>query len=105
MKVYLIEKPRGVLLTSGIGTKEAVQLLNLHRSDLPTVGNSLTTRTGYYVEAFDITYPDGNSFADDKEKMRDFSDMPMDAFLSFYQYLTSADYYATLEEIEVNEHV
>jgi len=96
MKTYLIEYPRGVLVASGLTTKETAAFLGMHRSDLPPTNQSITTRGGYYVEAFDLD--GGIPFNDDPEKMIDYHKLSMDDFLKSYSYLTAADYTATERE-------
>jgi len=53
-KVYLIERPRGVLLTSGVNTIEAANFLDISVHTLPTCNHSITLENGTYIEAFNI---------------------------------------------------
>lgn len=43
--------------------------------------------------------PTGHSFIDDREKMIDFMDLPMNVFLSSYSYISREDYEATEKDV------
>ena len=52
-KQYLIERPDGTLITSGLNSKETADYLNVSTQNLPRLNESATIK-GFHVEAFPV---------------------------------------------------